>query len=284
MWDVFVGFSILYSMIFIPFSIGFMSDSHETIIQKSLNVTVDSIFLMDILITFQTPYVCRTTSILVTDRIAIAKNYISFWFFIDFAASGPVDYIAQSVVESTLVASNGSHVSSVKLLRILRLARLAKLFRILRSQNMKDLLERFRISPSVMIVALLIFQIFLIAHILSCFWFFIATDLVTGDKSSNNPDLLNLNPTWTVVYGCDQYDTGSQYIISLFWTFQTLLSVGYGDAHPVNTLERAYGSLVMLIGCLMFGCIIAKVGGKSDNPFGASAMHDCRPVCSNLLC
>jgi hypothetical protein len=79
-----------------------------------------------------------------------------------------------------------------------------------------------------MSVALLIFQIFLIAHILSCFWFFNATDLVTGDKSSNNPDQLNLNPTWTVVYGCDQYDTGSQYIISLFWTFQTLLSVVRG--------------------------------------------------------
>jgi hypothetical protein len=101
MWDAFVGFSILYSMIFIPLSIGFMLDSHEAIIQKYLNIAVDAIFLMDILITFQTPYVSRITNILATDRIAIAKNYISFWFFIDFAASGPVDYIARSVVEST---------------------------------------------------------------------------------------------------------------------------------------------------------------------------------------
>jgi Ion transport protein len=105
-------------MIFIPFSIGFMLDSHETIIQKYLNIAVDAIFLMDILITFQTPYVSRITNILATDRIAIAKNYVSFWFFIDFAASGPADYIARSVVESTSLASAGSHVSSFKLLRI----------------------------------------------------------------------------------------------------------------------------------------------------------------------
>ena len=263
MWDVFIGLSILYSTIFIPFSIGFLADNDESSVQKSLDIAVDALFLLDILITFQTPFVCRTTNILVTDRTAIAKNYISFWFFIDFAGSGPVDYITRAIVELTSSASSASNISSIRLLRVLRLARLAKLFRILTSQNMKDLLERFRISPSVMSVVFLIFQIFLIAHILSCFWFYIATDLATGGKSPNDPNVFYSNPTWIIVYGCDQYDTVSQYILALFWTFQTLLSVGYGDTHPVNTLERAYGSLVMLIGCLMFGSIVAKVGGNS---------------------
>ena len=38
-----------------------------------------------------------------------------------------------------------------------------------------------------------------------------------------------------------------------------MLTVGYGDIHATNTGERFFAILIMLIGSLMFGAIIAKV-------------------------
>lgn len=255
-----MGISILYSIIVVPYSIGFMADAEPNSVQGVLNKFVDAIFLADMLVTFQTPFINRIANVLIVDRVAITKNYLSSWFLIDLAASVPFEEIALSISEDS---SQGSHIRSFKLLRILRLARLAKLFRLFKSHSFKDLLEKSLVSPSVMSVVILLFQIFLFAHILGCFWFFISTDSVTGATSSNDPNVTNTVLTWATVYGCDQADKGSQYIISLYWTFQTLLSVGYGDIHPTNTPERAYGFLVMLLGGLMFGSIIAKVGGRT---------------------
>ena len=45
----------------------------------------------------------------------------------------------------------------------------------------------------------------------------------------------------------------------MYWTFFTLLTVGYGDIHPTNTGERFYALMTMIMGSLMFGAIIAKV-------------------------
>ena len=150
------------------------------------------------------------------------------------------------------------------------------------------MLEKSCVSPSVMSVVILMFQIFLFAHILGCFWFFISTDSVTGATSSNDPSVTNTVLTWATVYGCDQADKGSQYIISLYWTFQTLLSVGYGDIHPTNTPERAYGFLVMLLGGLMFGSIIAKVGGGTTISLTVPclALHSLvlPSLCTEYLC
>jgi len=39
-----------------------------------------------------------------------------------------------------------------------------------------------------------------------------------------------------------------------------MLSVGYGDIVPTNSLEKIYTIMVMLIGCCMFGYIMNSIG------------------------
>jgi hypothetical protein len=67
------------------------------------------------------------------------------------------------------------------------------------------------------------------------------------------------NPEDGVFTAVDQSPISTQYIASLYWTFFTILTVGYGDIHATNTGERFYSLMTMLVGSLLFGAIIAKV-------------------------
>lgn len=265
-WDVICGIAILYSIVVVPYSIGFTSDSTPSEPTSALNKLVDVVFFLDVCITFRTARFDPTANRLIIDKRLIAKQYLSFWFWIDIASTVPFD----SIIEASMLKNrtNSTQLRTIKLLRILRLSRLSKLHRLLKSQSLKDFLERSHIPLSIVSVFELALQIFLVAHIIACFWYFITTNLATGmiipDNYIHSDDSNSIGEylTWATEFNYINEDTVTQYIISLFWTFQTLLTVGYGDIHPTNMIERAYAFIVMLIGGLMFGTIIAKVGGN----------------------
>jgi len=53
--------------------------------------------------------------------------------------------------------------------------------------------------------------------------------------------------------------TDEKYVASLYWTFTTLATVGYGDFFASNTSERLLNIFIMLIGATTFGYIVANV-------------------------
>ena len=88
-WDVICGIAILYSIVVVPYSIGFTTDSTPSESTSALNKLVDVIFFLDVCITFRTALFDPTTNLLVIDKRLIAKHYISFWFWIDIASTVP---------------------------------------------------------------------------------------------------------------------------------------------------------------------------------------------------
>ena len=48
----------------------------------------------------------------------------------------------------------------------------------------------------------------------------------------------------------------------LWWAFQTLTTVGYGDVVPVTNLGRLLGLLMQILGTVMFGTVIAMVSSS----------------------
>lgn len=48
----------------------------------------------------------------------------------------------------------------------------------------------------------------------------------------------------------------------LWWAFQTLTTVGYGDATPVTVTGRLVGSLMVLIGTVLFGIMLAMISSS----------------------
>lgn len=226
---------------------------------EALDYTVDGVFFLDIFITFNTAYMEADTNQLVTSRLLIARTYCRSWLWIDLVSALPFDIIVEALGRIPL---QGAPLASLKLIRILRLAKLFRLYRILKSRGLKEMLDALRISSSAISLSTLMFQIFLLAHIIACFWVFIAIpEANVGVRLRNQGN--NFSRTWVTVAGFQESNPRTQYIASLYWTFYTLLTVGYGDIHATNTVERFFSVVVMLIGGLMFGTIIAKVKGAT---------------------
>ena len=83
---------------------------------------------------------------------------------------------------------------------------------------------------------------------------------------SNQPCIVCLSPAF------------SQYVASMYWSFFTLFGVGFGDIHAVNTGERFFSVVVMMIGTIFQGAIISKVTIEGCCPyfllfFDNSLMH-----------
>lgn len=48
-------------------------------------------------------------------------------------------------------------------------------------------------------------------------------------------------------------------IDGIWWSFQTLTTVGYGDMVPVTNIGRLLGVVMLLLGTLIFGVVIAVI-------------------------
>ena len=88
---------VLYCAIVVPLGLAFDSLSANLYIML-VEVMSTVVFVTDILMTFNTAL--RVESHLITDRTVIAKEYLRFWFFVDFISVLP---IGESVSDSSII-------------------------------------------------------------------------------------------------------------------------------------------------------------------------------------
>jgi len=249
-WDIWIALLIIYSIISIPLKIGFQVDS--TLDEKIFDYIVDCFFFLDILANFNTAVLENEK--LVVDRKIIALKYFQFWFWLDLISSLPIDTFVELSFKS---GNNGNGLTALRLIRIVRLIRLLKLVRVFRLRSITDHLESLQINPAILNVLKLLFQVFFIAHIVSCFWYFLTTGDVIG-YNQNTGEKQQIH-TWITDHpSIDNGDLGDKYVASLYWTVATMVAVGYGDIHAENIQERIFAIVIMLGGGILFGAIIGE--------------------------
>ena len=117
-----------------------------------------------------------------------------------------------------------------------------------------------QIRAMVIQILLLLFTVFLIAHVCGCIFYIIARFEEMSAMDSNDPDRFRNEPiSWIYDLNMQNSEFGKRYVASLYWALVTVTSTGYGDVLAVTVLERAYNCIVTLFGALVYATIFGRV-------------------------
>lgn len=241
-WTLVITLLLVYTATIMPYRFAFYDNQFWDAWQIA-ELGLDFLFICDVVISFFSIYVKGNGSV-ITDHRRIAMHYIKTWFFLDVIASIPY-----SLFDLWTNRENTSSQPRVNIfLRLLRLPRMYKLLRLFRiakvfkSSNNLDTswIERFQnfvqINSRVYKLIKFLLTAIVAVHIAACVWYFIAR------ISDLGPD------SWVVRRGLSDSSNGTRYLAAFYWTLTTMITVGYGDITPGNTLERLVAMLWMFIG------------------------------------
>ena len=262
-WDVFCMLLLLYCSFSIPFNVAFLNQLDTPDALQDFDLTVDSLFMFDIFLSFITWYDER--GYIVRNQRQIAMHYLRTWFLPDFAGSFPFDQVIALMLEDQ------SGLSSTNFVRVLRFLRMIKLLRAVRLMNRLNRLkqkEGFEQFSNAIGVASAMFLIIFVAHLLGCCF----TMLLDSEDGNSVNWLSHYNPDLPYA------DTWTRYVTAVYWAVVTITTMGYGDVVPVTHIERIYVIFVVIIGAVVFsycmGTISSLISQVSErlSPFLSSCV------------
>ncbi|KAL4216320.1 Potassium voltage-gated channel subfamily H member 7 [Mactra antiquata] len=262
-WDWVVLILVLYTAVFTPYQTAFLLNEDETTMRLNrdastrtqstdttsanplviIDLIVDLMFILDILINFRATYLHNGEVVMEQKKIAI--NYVKGWFVIDTIAAIPFD----------LLLFGSGTTDTMTIAGILKLARLLRLLRVIRR------IEQFaEYGAAVLLLLMVTFS--LAGHWLACIFYAIAywerphlpnaigwLDALANHM--NEPYIVNVTNSGPSIK--------TKYITSLYFTFTSLTSIGFGNVSPNTNAEKIFSIFAMMLGSLLSAAIFGNV-------------------------
>jgi hyperpolarization activated cyclic nucleotide-gated potassium channel 2 len=147
----------------------------------------------------------------------------------------------------------------VKLLRLARLPRLYRLVRLIRlirllkmGDSFKKLFRSLHINQGIAKLMGVIFIILFLNHFVACLWYWLAEFMQPSDPDSGRD-------YWVVRAGLEEESDGMKYVAAIYWSFQTLTTVGYGDISAFRDYERLIALVWIILGCGFYSYTIGNL-------------------------
>jgi Ion transport protein/Cyclic nucleotide-binding domain len=247
-WSKFMTLLLLYTAIVTPYRVSFVEfDSFEWSLVEYL---ISGLFFVDFLLTCVTSYY-DTDKNLISEPKKILYNYFTGWMIPDLVVCMPLNLILNQE------KNYNSLVRVARLPRLYRLVKITKLLRIAKvfknsSSIMKQINSVLKISIAFERIFWFLITYILLIHIEACLWVFVGK----YDMSSFN---------W--IYSGDFQDTPDfdLYVIALYWTIETVATVGYGDIVAVNSIEKIYSFCIMTIGIIFYSYCVSSLTNILSN-------------------
>jgi hypothetical protein len=184
----------------------------------------------------------------------IARAYLNGWFFLDFISMIPFDAIFRKDNYNRLVRYSRIYL----IFRVMRFTGLLKLFRFFRiHDNAKKtaFYGKLYLKPANVKAMFLLAYFVIIEHIWTCIWIMIGS--IDPESKVN----------WIYKQGMVDSSNWDLYVAALYFTFTTIITVGYGDISGVSNIERFFCMSLMLLGCFMYSLLtglISTIAGTDD--------------------
>lgn len=121
-----------------------------------------------------------------------------------------------------------------------------------------------------MFISFVVKMIELITMIMSFSYFFMIFWIILCDTYFDfilDGTYDNLNDTVPPFFNVYELDNQDQALVSLkvfYFSFTTLTTVGFGDFYPHNDYERAFASMMLLFGVMIFSVIIGEYSAQLE--------------------
>lgn len=250
-WDSLLAVMVIWVAIMEPIRVGFSIETGTDDALYWFELVVDILFMLDLIVCMRTCFFVRDeweNLYLVQDLGQIRGAYFRSWFLLDLIAVFPMAHILE-IYEAAAPGDNISPEDKNVLKFILRLVRLTKLIRLRRISDLMARLEHTfpKLFESYVLIKMF-FSISYCAHLIACLWYLCG--VTGGDRG------------WIV--GVEETaDTSSvtrMYLMSFYWSFTTMTTVGFGDITGATGLEQSFSIIAMGIGGFTFALIVGSIG------------------------
>lgn len=175
-------------------------------------------------------------------------------FCFDLLTSVPVSFVelwSEGVCSSDDSKDSSIGLRVLRLLKIARIFRMMKVLRVVRDLAVTTRIERLLRIPAITFRLMRVtMTLAAIMHICTCsFWM--------AKTQSNTPEQVTefLEPNHLTL---DSH-LAEKYLLALYFVCTIFTTVGFGDVHAVNTVERALCVSLMLLGVMVFASLLSEI-------------------------
>jgi len=194
-WDFVISTALVTTCIVVPFRLAFYfyDDGNKSKLSEYFDLFLDALFVLDILVSFNTGIIDQKTFFLISNRAKIACHYLKSWFIIDLLAVVPFESLIKIFSESDQPGSLDNDITNfgkvAKFSRIYRAIKMVRMFKSAKVITIRHKLRRtvprgLRIKVAFERLWLFLVFFFLTVHLQACIWVFVSKAL--DDQGSTN--------------------------------------------------------------------------------------------------
>ncbi|KAG2451214.1 hypothetical protein HYH02_003821 [Chlamydomonas schloesseri] len=261
-------FKVLWDFLYLPINtwillispllIVFVDDIRVATSLGRFEFAIDLLCMLDVLMYFRTAILCDDFRVKAR-RSVIARNYMRTWGALDMLACIPFITLIN-------MHDHGNPFSrGVLAFRLTRLTKLLRMPHIVMSNNVNAYLEAkvFKRKGLVPLLVLLT-ALFVTMHHMACYYYYV------GVVYTQNFTDLGVE-SWVLAENLQDMEGPARYMVSLYFTMYTFLTVGYGDVAVVNVADKIWAIVTAIMGIVMVGWFMGAVASYLGGTGGMEA-------------